>query len=83
MNCVVASDRSDVRGGGRPHLVPPGQGGLHHVLHVRGRAQAPHAVPLQPRLQPQRERVRLARERGGLRSAHPRAAYQPAEIVCG
>lgn len=65
-----------MRGGGRPHLVPQGPGGLHHVLHVRGRAEAPHAVPLQPRVQPQRERLRLAGERGGMRAPHAGAARQ-------
>jgi hypothetical protein len=81
--CASCSQRRGVRGGGRSHLVPPGQAGLHQVLHVRGRAQAPHAVPGAARVQRQRERVRLARERGTLHAPHPGAPRRQEEIDDG
>lgn len=75
------SERGDLRRGGQPHLVSPGQGRLHDVLHVRGRAQAPYALPGQSRLQSERERLRLARERRGLPSSHAGATRLIAPII--
>lgn len=59
-----------MRGRGRTHILSSGQGGLHDVLHVRGREETPHAVPVESGVQSERERLRLAGERRGLYATH-------------
>lgn len=58
-----SSDIRDVRRRRRPYILPPGQSGLHNVLHVRRREETSYAVPVEFGVQPERERMRLAGER--------------------
>lgn len=70
------SQRSNLWRGRWSHILSPGQGGLHYVLHVRRWEETPHALPIEPRLQLQRERLRLAGKRRRLYPPHSSTATE-------
>lgn len=75
-----SSDHSDMWRRRRSHLLPSRQSRLHDVLHVWRWEKTPHAMSTEPRVQPQRKRLWLARERRRMHATHAGSAHRQKKI---